>query len=145
MPRWLQLFLLVSRCCVCERRAIYGRFYSFGVDQSSSSTAQSTFLPAFNARFQLRWNLTYADAYADLLWEKNNTRSLKNTIEASYCQSFTLRLFKIAVRNWSESGKIGAVDQRGQTPARKRFRSMATATCCQFVQVRLTLKTTCSA
>jgi hypothetical protein len=28
-----------------------------------------------------RWNLAYADAYADLLWEKNTVRSLKNTAE----------------------------------------------------------------
>ena len=28
-----------------------------------------------------RWNLAYADAYTDLLWEKNTVRLLKNTTE----------------------------------------------------------------
>ena len=28
-----------------------------------------------------RWNLAYADAYADLLWEENIVRSLKSTAE----------------------------------------------------------------
>jgi hypothetical protein len=28
------------------------------------------------------WNLAASDAYADLLWEKNIIRSLKNTVKA---------------------------------------------------------------
>ena len=31
--------------------------------------------------FSFRWNLAYADAYADLLWEENTIRSLKSTAE----------------------------------------------------------------
>jgi hypothetical protein len=28
-----------------------------------------------------RWNLTYADAYAEMLWEENTVGSLKSTVE----------------------------------------------------------------
>ena len=31
--------------------------------------------------YSFRWNLAYAEAYADLLWEQNTVRSLKSTVE----------------------------------------------------------------
>ena len=31
--------------------------------------------------YSFYWNLAYADAYAEMLWEKNNVGSLKSTAE----------------------------------------------------------------
>ena len=47
----------------------------------SQLVVNSIILYATRDYIRLCWNLAYADAYADLLWEKNIFRSLKSTAE----------------------------------------------------------------